>query len=268
MLAATVPGCKSEWNQFQVSVWASSVYDHAMLDDHPTLTYNAPGNMAPTPTPAPAPASGPTLGHTLASRAMPRQRRAIERRQAILDATLAILATDGLAAISTSVIAARAGVPVASVYAYFPNKFAIVAELARQTFAQGDAALDHILGQAGTGVKLSAIIDQAIAAVLNGYREVPGRRHLFSAIRNNELLDAVQVESETRMIAVTTSIITRLRPDAPARHIAAIAATAVRAFTVLQHHAVSCDDDAQLPLLVAEWRQLLLAYLQPYLPGL
>ena len=242
-----------------------------MLDDHATKTCAAPTNANPEPAnPAsalPATEFLPEPGSKLTTRAMPRQRRAIERRQAILDATLAILATDGLAAISTSVIAARAGVPVASVYAYFPNKFAIVAELARQTFAQGNAALDHILGQAGNGVPLATIMDQAIAAVLAGYREVPGRRRLFSAIRNNELLDDVQVESDGRMIAVTARILARLRPDLPAPHIASIAATAVRAFTILQYHAIGCEEDAHLPLLVAEWRQLMLAYLQPYLPG-
>ena len=51
----------------------------------------------------------------LAPRTKPRQRRAIERRQAILDAAQSLLAEHTIDALTTSLIAARAGVPVASV---------------------------------------------------------------------------------------------------------------------------------------------------------
>jgi len=201
----------------------------------------------------------------LAMRAVPRQRRSIARRQAILDATLEMLAEEGMAGLSTSSIAVRAGVPVASVYAYFPNKFSIVAELGRQAMADVDGQLEQVLLAGTQGVNWEDSLDATISVVLAGYRSVRGRRHLFNAMRNNEMLLEVQVQSDLRMIEVLQMALITLRPDITAPQVEAIASTVVHSFTALQHDAVTCEDDAKLPFLVAEWRKIIWSYLLQYL---
>lgn len=59
----------------------------------------------------------------------PKQKRSRERVQLILKATLEVLEKDGIKALSTNSIATRAGIPVSSIYQYFPNKEAILAGL-------------------------------------------------------------------------------------------------------------------------------------------
>lgn len=59
----------------------------------------------------------------------PKQKRSRERVQLILKATLEVLEIDGIKALSTNSIAARAGIPVSSIYQYFPNKEAILTGL-------------------------------------------------------------------------------------------------------------------------------------------
>lgn len=56
----------------------------------------------------------------------PRQERSQATVRRILDATLAVLARDGVEAVTTNHIAAEAGLSVASLYRFFPNKQAVI----------------------------------------------------------------------------------------------------------------------------------------------
>jgi AcrR family transcriptional regulator len=65
----------------------------------------------------------------VARRRQPQQTRSRQRQQLILESTRQILREQGVAAVSTTSIAARAAIPVGSVYQYFPDKTAILAAL-------------------------------------------------------------------------------------------------------------------------------------------
>ena len=67
-----------------------------------------------------------------APRKIPRQRRSRETVDVIIEAAAHLLASRGWAASTTNHIAARAGVSIGSLYKYFPNKAAILAEVARR----------------------------------------------------------------------------------------------------------------------------------------
>ncbi len=62
-------------------------------------------------------------------RRRPRQRRARETVEAVLDAVVRVLKKDGVAGVTTNRIAAVAGVSIGSVYQYFPDKRAIFTAL-------------------------------------------------------------------------------------------------------------------------------------------
>jgi len=72
------------------------------------------------------------LSDSLEPRKLPSQDRAKLRVEEILAATRAILLDSGIGGVTTASIATRAGVPVGSVYQYFPNKKAIFVELYRE----------------------------------------------------------------------------------------------------------------------------------------
>ena len=203
-------------------------------------------------------------GVDLASRAMPRQKRAIERRAAILQAMLALLAERDVDEISTTLVAQRAGVPVASVYRYFPNKFAMVSELAREAMDGVDSRLEAVMVSDGSADSIAAAIDRCVDTVLEGYRGVAGLRRLFQSVRFTPELDAVLVASDERMIRAMHALLAKIRPDLARRRAEAIARTSVHAFTQLQSQAIGCEDPELYPLLVEEWRRLMKAYLMPY----
>lgn len=78
----------------------------------------------------------------LERRATPRQARARERVEAILVAARRIIEQDGVEPLSTQRIAQVAGIPVGSVYQFFPNKHSIVLELAKRSLVPMNALVD------------------------------------------------------------------------------------------------------------------------------
>jgi len=72
------------------------------------------------------------------SRRHPKQRRALETVNAVLEAAVRVLKREGFDALTTNRIAEVAGVSIGSVYQYFPDKNAIFAALHRQHIEQID----------------------------------------------------------------------------------------------------------------------------------
>ncbi|MEM7219426.1 MAG: TetR/AcrR family transcriptional regulator [Pseudomonadota bacterium] len=66
------------------------------------------------------------------ARRQPRQRRARQTVEAIVEAAARVLIERGPAGLTTNHIAERAGVSIGSLYQYFPNKGAILAALQKQ----------------------------------------------------------------------------------------------------------------------------------------
>ncbi|HTZ69632.1 MAG TPA: TetR/AcrR family transcriptional regulator [Acetobacteraceae bacterium] len=208
------------------------------------------------------------VAEALAPRVVPRQRRAIERRRAILNATLALLEDHGVDGITTSLIAARAGVPVASVYGYFPNKMAVIAALMHDAMAEVDGRMERLLAAATDAEGVARAIDLAIDTVIEGYRAMPARQRLFSAVRGNEALDPVARASDARMTTALMSSMLAVRPEIRRVRARAVAQTVVQTFTALQEGVLTCTDPELIIALVAEWRALIKSYLLPLTSGL
>lgn len=98
-------------------------------------------------------------------RRRPKQARSQAIVEAIFDACERILVTEGPDALNTNRIAEVAGVNIASVYRYFPNKEAIVAEVYEQKLADHAEILDALDARAteidalGLEETLSFVVD-------------------------------------------------------------------------------------------------------------
>jgi AcrR family transcriptional regulator len=114
------------------------------------------------------------------ARKRPKQSRSLFAVQAIREACLKILETEGAGKLTTQRIADVAGVNIASVYQYFPNKEAILTDVyegvmleleeqAGQSFCKIQALADRSLPQA-----LAAIVDMECEQLLVLQRLNPG----------------------------------------------------------------------------------------------
>ena len=110
----------------------------------------------------------------LTPRRRPSQERSRERVERILDATAALLGDDMPAdQITTAAIAEAAGVPIGSVYQYFPNKLAVLAELARRVMEQVDNKTASLIAEDFGVLPWDQAIDRAIDATMQGFAEQP-----------------------------------------------------------------------------------------------
>ncbi|MFJ3902749.1 TetR/AcrR family transcriptional regulator [Streptomyces sp. NPDC090025] len=138
------------------------------MDPVPQTTRKSSSDPAgPTGTPGITATPGPAL------RRAPVQQRSAERLARILDACAELLDETGYEHLSTRAVAARAGVPIGSVYRFFGNKRAMAAALAHRN-------LDSYAARIGTGLAALPAVDAlgVIDTVLDAYiamkRTVPG----------------------------------------------------------------------------------------------
>lgn len=193
-------------------------------------------------------------------RHVPTQARSRERLRRVLDAADQVLIDHGAGAFTTTRIAQAAGVPVGSVYRYFPDKEAIVEALATRYWSE----FADLVAAAADADERSALQDPAGAvldALAAGFRGRPGFLALwYGGLRTEHIRDVTRptrdsiAESVRRILAVHW-------PDAPARDRAAAARMVVLAGDGLLREAFRRSPRGDRQVL-AESRIMLDAYVR------
>jgi AcrR family transcriptional regulator len=111
-------------------------------------------------------------------RKRPRQERSRATVDAILQATAYILVREGYAALTTNRVAEKAGVNIASLYQYFPNKQALVTELQRRHVETTRARAVEI-GAAHSGQSGSALVRAMVEAGIAAHAVEPELHRVF-----------------------------------------------------------------------------------------
>jgi AcrR family transcriptional regulator len=125
-------------------------------------------------------------------RNVPTQARSRERLRRVLDAADDVLVSEGAAAFTTNRIAQAAGVPVGSVYRYFPDKEAIVTALALRYWSD----FEDLVAAAAEADELEPLSDPGgvvLDALAAGFRARPGFRALwYGGLRTEQVRDATR----------------------------------------------------------------------------
>ncbi|MFF0557204.1 TetR family transcriptional regulator [Streptomyces sp. NPDC004266] len=108
-----------------------------------------------------------------ALRRAPVQQRSAERLARILDACAVLLDETGYEQLSTRAVAARAGVPIGSVYRFFGNKRAMVAALAHRNLDRYAERVSRRLAEAPI-LDAHGAIDGVLDEFIEMKRTVPG----------------------------------------------------------------------------------------------
>ena len=191
-------------------------------------------------------------------RNVPTQARSRERLRRVLDAADQVLARDGAGAFTTTRIARAAGVPVGSVYRYFPDKEAIVEALATRYWSE----FADLVSAAAELDEASPMPDPAggvLEALAAAFRRRPGFLALwYGGLRTERIRDATRPTREA-IAASVQRILAVHWPRASDRDRAAAARMVVVAGDGLLREAfrTSPRGDAQL---LAESRLMLGAY--------
>lgn len=206
-----------------------------------------------TPSPAQAPA-----------RPAPVQRRGIERVKAILDAAEVLLSSQGYEAATLKAIGARAGIPTASMYHYFADRYEVETALAQQHLQENNQRFAAALGNPALRT-LPDFIDAAIDTWLAYFRQHPSLIALWFTGRHanpthNEL---AQATDDSQAQELWKFLIDRnlLSPNTPQLALRLAFEAGDRLFDVAFRRSPTGDDAT-----IDEARRLMTAYLQTYAP--
>ena len=193
------------------------------------------------------------------TRRRPQQQRSRELVSRVLDATERLLAQDAATALSTTRIAAAAGVSVGALYQYFPDTGAVVEALARRHMDAFEALMEHAVEAAADGGwddPVGVLVDTVAAR----YREQPGYRalwfgpHMTVELREADRRNKVALADGLRRLIVTLEL---ARDDA---HLVTVCQAAVHTCDALLQEAFRRDPSGE-PALVDEAKAILRSYL-------
>ncbi len=186
----------------------------------------------------------------------------------ILDATAQLLGQMPVDRITTAAIAETASVPIGSVYQYFPNKLAVLAELARRVMEKVDSTTASLIAEDFGVLPWDQAIDRAVDATIEGYAQQPGYVQLLLSIRPTPEFREITDESNDR-VAAMLAFHPALQAVIPADRIQLVTRSAIKAVNALQDWALSTDDPKLATRIVEEMKTLLKGYLAVYMdePG-
>jgi AcrR family transcriptional regulator len=143
-------------------------------------------------------------------RRTPRQTRAQQTVDFILEAAAYILSDEGIEGFTTNRVAERAGVNIASLYQYFPNKSAILEELQARHIAvpaEGSAqSLDRL-----RDLPLEAAVRSIVDVALAMHAREPAMHKLFLETLPRQTLHPNTHLEQDRIAKLTTILVPKSR---------------------------------------------------------
>ena len=190
----------------------------------------------------------------------PRQARSAATVRAILEATVQVIAQGGAARLTTTCVAARAGVSVGTMYQYFPNKRALMLALF-QRHMEAVATTIESACELHVAQPLDAIAD----ALVSGFMQVMSSRPDESSAA---FLVAVEAESAGLLRAMSDRVaiaVARLLSSAEDARFADLASVALTVTGTLAGAARSLIEHGLEPASVLAQRAQLTLMMRGYL---
>jgi AcrR family transcriptional regulator len=189
----------------------------------------------------------------------PVQARSRERLRRVLDAADEVLADEGAEAFTTTRVAARAGVPIGSVYRFFPDKAAIVEALALRYWSDFEDLVAGV-ALADEAEPLDDPVGEVIDVLVAGFRARPGFLALwYGGLRTMRVRDVTRPTRDAVGRSIER-ILSRHWPRATRRARARVAEMAVLAGDALLREAFRRDRRGDATVL-AESKLMLNAYI-------
>ncbi|MCU1685613.1 MAG: TetR family transcriptional regulator [Amycolatopsis sp.] len=138
-------------------------------------------------------------------RRQPVQQRSAKRVEQMLNASAELIDELGYDALTTTLIAKRAGVAVGSLYQFFPDKRAVVQALTQRNLEQFIASVTERLAQIDHG-HWWEVVDSVLDIYLRMHREIPG----FSKVHFGDVVDLQLLEDDRDNNAVLVDALTEI----------------------------------------------------------
>jgi len=198
-------------------------------------------------------------------RRAPQQTRSQQRVRRLLAAAERILVQEGYEALTTRRIAAKARVPIGTLYQFFPDKHAIVGALAHRYMAESAEMMEELARQA-EDVHWSDSVGTLVERFVAMYRAKPGYLALWLGRRlSPDLLQADQENNALLADGLRRILVVQegLADGEPLRRVCRVAVEAGDALLRLAFSTVADGD----PSIIAETKRVLRLYLADIVAG-
>lgn len=196
-------------------------------------------------------------------RVTPRQARARAAVAAIRDATSALLDESGFDSLTTAAIAERAGVNIATLYRYYPNKFSIVRELADVLETERSSVSVAALSRLEPGSNWRAAVREAIGGVAELRRRQPATLAIRRALTSSPALWDLDHEMVVRTAEAIAPSLRRVNPNLTAELAGDISLVVVHTVTSLLDLVTDAPELA--PRVQEQAETMIERYLAPHL---
>lgn len=199
----------------------------------------------------------PTTPTLHSPRREPRQARSIERVETILRTAAEVVSRQGVDGTTMSALARAAGMSLASLYRYFPNKTAIIHAIARQHVVRLDAVLREHLQE----LDLEKGLDDLIDVYARFYRHEPGYKEIWSGVESMPELQELDRQELDMNASEVFRHSAHMMPDVPRERRWIASLMVPRTCASLLRLASTLPEEEAEPL-VQELKQMVRAYLR------
>jgi AcrR family transcriptional regulator len=158
---------------------------------------------------------------------MPMQQRSRERVERMLAAASDLIARDGSDAMRMSEVAEKAGVPIGSLYQFFPDKAAIIHTLAERYNAAGRACIEKELAPVRALDELKRAFSRLVDIYYGLFLAEPVMRDIWSGTQADKALQQIDLADSRQTGMLLADAWQRARTDLDPESIAS------RAFLIM-----------------------------------
>jgi AcrR family transcriptional regulator len=196
-------------------------------------------------------------------RRQPRQARSQERVDRVLDVAEEMFILEGYDATTTKAIAARAKVPIGSLYQFFPDKKAIVEALTMRYIN----LLHQRLTKINADMSLFSYVERTIDTVEQFFSDFPGYHAIFMQVQGTiPELEAIETAADARLVQTFAVILSQSYSGLDSVDYEATAFVLVKTIGTLLWLSLSQEESFR-QRLVKETKRSILSYLQSYFPN-
>jgi AcrR family transcriptional regulator len=204
----------------------------------------------------------------LQPRKLVKQPRAAATRQRILEAAAHVFALHGYSAGTTNRIAGAADVSIGSLYQYFPNKDAILFELANAHLTAGIEITQRLFTEGPLPDALDELVRIFVRATIENHLDEPTLHQVLfeEAPRPPELLESLHAAEE--WIVAAAEQLLAAHPEVAVADTATAARLVVSAIESLIHHYFAASQPVELDRFENELVAMLSRYLRGATPSI
>lgn len=149
-------------------------------------------------------------------RKTPQQERSIQRLEAILESAVEMIAQNGVGNLKMTDLAARAGVPIGSLYQFFPERAAVVRALHDRHTERVETGAERVFSKVSSIAEAETLMESAVDVFYSTFRDDPVYLPVWLAAISDPDLQRLNTDHQARLTAIMCKIFRPLLPEGSA----------------------------------------------------